>query len=151
MLTCQIIYTEASSMLYSGNHLFIWYQDHGSLTALWNLLLSSVASIHHLTIHLKSSMSAPMNKEIYAVKGIGAQSCMIALKSMTSLLGHPPLGISPYYLSGFVWSATSICTSHHPNCTCLWFVMLKTSRQQRQSWSSCWIGGFLLLLAATFV
>ena len=64
-------------------------------------------------------MSAPVYKEIYAVKGIGARSCMIALKSMTSLLGHHPLGIRPYYLSGFVWSATSICTSHHPNYTCL--------------------------------
>ena len=55
MLTCQMIYTEASSMLYSGNHLFIRYRDHGNLTALRNLLPSSVASIRRLTIHLNVS------------------------------------------------------------------------------------------------
>lgn len=55
MLTCRIIYTEASSILYSGNHLFIRYRDHGNLAALRNLLPSSVASIRRLTIHLNVS------------------------------------------------------------------------------------------------
>lgn len=55
MLTCQMTYTEASPMLYSGNHFFIRYQDHGNLTALRYLLPSSVASICHLTIHLNVS------------------------------------------------------------------------------------------------
>lgn len=52
MLTSRTIYTEASPMLYPGNHLSIRYRDHGNLAALRNLLPSSVASIHHLTNHL---------------------------------------------------------------------------------------------------
>ena len=54
MLICCIIYTETSSILYSGNPFFIRYRDHGNLTGLQNLP-NSVASIRRLTIHLNVS------------------------------------------------------------------------------------------------
>lgn len=55
MLTCRTMYFEVSPLLYSRNHIFIRYRDHGNLEALRNLQPGSMASIHRLTIHLNVS------------------------------------------------------------------------------------------------
>lgn len=55
LLTCRTIYSEVLPILYSQNRFFIRYRDHKNLASLRNLTPTSVASLHHLTIHLNVS------------------------------------------------------------------------------------------------
>lgn len=55
LLTCQTIYDEASSILYSANRFFIRYSNARSLRPLRNLTAHSVSCLTHLTVHVNAT------------------------------------------------------------------------------------------------
>ena len=53
LLTCRVVYAEASSVLYSTNQFILRYEKSGSLRLLQNLSKDALSSLAHLTVHLK--------------------------------------------------------------------------------------------------
>lgn len=55
LLTCRLVYAEASMLVYSGKKKFLLHRNTKSLKALTNLMETSLASLTHLTVHLNVS------------------------------------------------------------------------------------------------